>query len=106
MIRNLFRFFAIILLSGAVIAAVLDAAKFVATSKLVFTPLQDFLSATGIIDVTALKNEISLQYGADLWSVIESGLLHSPIWFVFGILAFLLYIISYRSLRPFEILSH
>jgi len=106
MIRSLFRCLASVLLSGAVVTVVLDAARSVAVSGFVFTSLKDFLSATGMVDVTALQSEIFLRYGADLWPIIDSGFLQPPIWFVFGVFALLLYILTYRSPRPFEILSH
>lgn len=106
MIRSLLRWLGLAFLLGAVIAAIVDAAKSIAASQLVLTPVGNFLTATGIIDMDALQDNITQQYSADLWSVIDSWVFHFPLVFMFGILAVALYIMGYRSPKPFEFLSH
>jgi len=106
MIRNFFRCVASVLLFAAVVAAVTDAVRSVAASKLVFEPMQHMLSVTGLVDISALKNEITQRYGADLWLIVDSGVLQAPIWFLCGVLALSIYIVTYRSPKPFAFLWH
>lgn len=99
MIRFLFRLAAVVSLAVAVIFGVIDSARSVAASKLVYTPLgQSWLDASPAT-LDAVKDFAEKRLWTPLWDPGLVTILLAPGFVVFLVLAFLLYIIGHRP-RP------
>jgi hypothetical protein len=99
MIRFFFRFLASAALAVAVIMAVLDATRTVATSTLVMTPLGE--SWAGVSPDTLAAAQTFVETGASpmLWDPVAVTILALPGFAVFAVVALLLYMIGHRPRR-------
>lgn len=98
--RFLFRFLAIGSLSLAVIAAVTDAARVIATGKWTYEPLAQSWHEN-MPDVLALVwGAIDYERLRPMWDAAMAAVLALPGWLVFGALALAFYAIGRRRSRP------
>lgn len=99
MLRLMFRFMATVSLAIAVIMAVLDATRSVAASALVMTPLGRSWLAVSPETLEATRKFVETNLYPLLWDPVVTGILGSPGFVVFGVLALLLYAIGHRPAR-------
>lgn len=101
MIRFLFRFAATAALAVAVIFGVIDSARSVSASTLVFTPLgQSWLDASPDT-LAAVKEFAERHLWAPLWDPVMVKVLLAPGFAVFLALALFFHAIGYRPARRF-----
>jgi hypothetical protein len=99
MLRFLFRFLSTVSLAVAVVMAVLDATRSVASSALVTTPLGRSWQAVSPDTLAATQKFIEATLHPLLWDPVVLAILHLPGFMVFGLLALILYVIGYRPER-------
>lgn len=102
MIRFLFRFLATIALSVAVIMAVLDVTRTIASSALVLTPLATSWNTVSPATLEAVRAFIIERAHPLLWDPVIVFILRQPGFAVFLVLAFLLYAIGHKRQRPLD----
>ncbi|MBK8457916.1 MAG: hypothetical protein IPL47_13065 [Phyllobacteriaceae bacterium] len=99
MVRFLFRFAASVALAVAVIFAVIDSARSIAASRLVFTPLgQSWLDASPDT-LGAVKSFAEQRLWSPLWDPAMVTVLLAPGFAVFLVLALLLHLAGHRPTR-------
>ncbi|MEQ1952084.1 hypothetical protein [Mesorhizobium sp. CN2-181] len=96
MIRFLFRLLSMVALSVAVIMAVLDAARSVAVSALVMTPLAVSWAAVSPEMPTRAQETVTASLGTLVWDLVVANVLALPGFVVFAALALLFYAIGRR----------
>lgn len=101
MIRFVLRVFSVLFLAQAVIFAILDGARSVGASQLVFRPLLAMWERNAPESLMDFETWISQQFGADIWNRFVVPALEQPGWLIFGILALAAYLIGYKRERPF-----
>lgn len=99
MLRFLFRFLSTVSLAIAVVMAVLDATRSVASSALVTTPLGQSWQAVSPGTLAAVRKFMETTLHPLLWDPVVLAILHLPGFVVFGLLALVLYAIGYRPER-------
>jgi hypothetical protein len=101
MIRLLFRFFGYWLLAGALIAAIIDAARSIAASALVTTAFGQHFQQLAPALLQRLEFGVSNNLGAPwLWDAVFVNILSWPTFAVFAILALIFLIIGRRKRAP------
>jgi hypothetical protein len=101
MIRFLLRFLGVWLFAAALVVLVVDGARSIAASALVWTPLGELwhqLAPTSYIQVQFTVEEHLGQPW--LWDLIVAILLSPPAWLVLGILGLILVVLGRRRHRP------
>ena len=99
MIRFLFRLLATFALAVAVIMAVLDVTRTIATSGLVLTPLGVSWAGVSPGTLDAAQALITQHAHPLVWNPVVVFILGQPGFVVFGVLAFLLYAIGRKPER-------
>ena len=99
MIRFLFRLLALFALSVAVIFAVLDAARSVAASAPVLTPLKTSWLAVSPDTLAAAQDIVSRRVDPLVWDPVLTRILDLPGFAVFAVLAFLMFALGHRRER-------
>jgi hypothetical protein len=99
MIRLLFRFLATVALAVAVVMAVLDATRSLAASAVSFTPLAESWQTVSPDTLETFRQFVETSIHPLAWDPAMTGLLASPGFVVFALLALLLYAIGYRPRR-------
>lgn len=99
MFRAILRLFSLILLSIAVIMAVLDATRSIAAETLVLTPLGASWSAVSPETLNNLKSAIDGSMPAFVWNEIVTGFLALPGFAIFAGLAVLFALGGYGRKR-------
>jgi len=94
---SFFKILAWLFLVGAIIAAVGDSARTVATSQLVWTNLEEFLLENTAFDIDAAKLYILLNMGIEFFEIIEQFVLQAPLVVVLGLVAILSILMSYSK---------
>ncbi len=101
MIRFLFRFAGYWLLAGALVAAIIDAAKSIAASELVTTVFGQHFQQLAPTLLQRLEFGISNNLGAPwLWDVVFVNILSWPSFAVLGVLALIFLMIGRRKRVP------
>ena len=101
MIRLLFRFLGYWLLAGALVAAIIDAAKSIAASELVTTVFGQHFQQLAPTLLQRLEFGISNNLGAPwLWDVVFVNILSWPSFAVLGVLALIFLMIGRRKRVP------
>jgi hypothetical protein len=96
MIRLFFRFIALLLLAGAVVAAVVDSSRSIAASTLSLTSFGEVWSGFAP-DSLGKMQELGPQYlGASVWSFLSDFVLSMPAVAILMVLAILFYAIGYK----------
>lgn len=90
-IRFAFRLLSVVTLAFAVILAVGDAARSVASSTLETTPLMTSWLQTAPDSAAAVQGWITTQLGSAAWNGVLAPLLGLPGFLLFGLLALLFY---------------
>jgi hypothetical protein len=99
MFRFLFRLLATLALAIAVIMAVLDVTRTVATSRLVMTPLADSWVSVSPSTFDQAESFVTRNTHPLVWNPVMTFILGQPGFLVFGVLSFLLYAAGHRSQR-------
>lgn len=99
MLRFLFRFLSTVSLAVAVVMAVLDATRSVASSALVTTPLGRSWQAVSPDTLAATQKFIETTLHPLLWDPVALAILQLPGFVAFGLLALILYAVGYRPER-------
>jgi hypothetical protein len=99
MIRFLFRVLAIFSLAAAVIFAVLDATRSIASSAPVMTPLRTSWLAVSPDTMAAAQDLLMRKVHPLLWDPVMVRTLELPGFAIFAVLAFLFYAIGHRPER-------
>lgn len=98
MVRFVFRLLATVSLAVAVILAVLDATRSVATSRLVLMPLGESWKAASPATLESVRAAVESRWPF-LWDTVGTWLLAAPGSILFAVLALLLYAIGHRRRR-------
>ncbi|MCV0395719.1 MAG: hypothetical protein K5872_05625 [Rhizobiaceae bacterium] len=99
MIRFLFRLLATVALAVAVVMAVLDATRSIATSTVSLTALAESWQAASPQTLEGLRQTVVETAGEPAWRAIEASVLSLPGFVAFAVLALLLYAIGHRPQR-------
>lgn len=94
MIRFLFRSLATLCLAVAVIMAVVDATRSIASSSLVTTPLLSSWSAASPRTLSGFQNVVTAYLPPVIWDPVTVGLLRLPGFLIFIGLALLFYAVG------------
>ena len=101
MIRFFFRFLAVVALAVAVILAVVDATRSIATSELVLTPLGTSWYAVSPDTLNLAQALVQRYVFPALWDPMIVSILTLPGFVVFLVLALLFHLIGRRRSRRF-----
>ena len=96
MIRFLFRLLSMVALSVSVIMAVLDAARSVASSALVMTPLATNWASVSPETLARAREAVATSFDPLAWDLVAASILALPGFVVFAALALLFYAIGRR----------
>jgi hypothetical protein len=99
MIRFVFRILATFSLAVAVVMAVLDATRSIASDAIVLTPLWESWQTVSPASYGAAEAAVSEVLVPYVWDPVILTLLSAPGFAVFGVLALLLYMIGRRPER-------
>lgn len=99
MFKAILRLFSMILLSVAVIMAVLDATRSIAAEAIVMTPLGASWAAVSPETLDQLRSAITGSMPAFIWSEIATRFLALPGFAIFAVLALILALAGYRGVR-------
>ncbi|MDQ6434613.1 hypothetical protein RB623_11210 [Mesorhizobium sp. LHD-90] len=99
MIRFLFRLLAMVALTVSVIMAVLDAARSVAVSALVTTPLAVSWASVSPETLASAQQAVAENLNPLAWDLVAANVLALPGFVVFAALALLFYAIGRRPER-------
>jgi hypothetical protein len=96
MFKFLFRFTGLWLLAGAFVAFVIDGARSIAASRMVFMPLLEAWSAVSTGSIEVMQRGIEQNLSPWIWESLAMPLLKSPLWLVLGVLGCLFLLIGRR----------
>ena len=99
MIRFLFRLLSMLALSVAVIMAVLDATRSIASSALIMTPLATSWAAVSPDTLTAARAAVETRLHPSIWDLLIAPIIGLPGFAVFAALAFLFFAVGKRPER-------
>jgi len=99
MFRAILRLLSLVLLSVAVIMAVLDATRSIAAEALVMTPLGTSWAAVSPETLNQLKSAVTGSMPAFVWNEIVTGFLALPGFAIFAGLAILFALVGYGRRR-------
>jgi len=95
-LRFLFRLAATIALAFAVIMAVVDATRSVATSHLVMTPLTTSWNSVSPQTLESFRQFVETRIAPAAWNPFVATILDQPGFAVFAVLSVLLYLVGYK----------
>lgn len=101
LIRFIFRSLSVLFLAQAVIFAVLDGARSVGASQLVFKPLLAMWERNAPESLMDVEAWVTQHLGERVWYSFAISVLQQPGWLIFGILALIAYLIGYKRERRF-----
>ncbi len=99
MLKFLFRFTGLWLLAGAFVAFVIDGARSIAASRLVFMPFMEAWSAVHAGSIETLRRAVEENLSHWMWESVVLRFFTAPLWMVLGVLGILLILIGRRRSR-------
>ncbi|MGE3308140.1 MAG: hypothetical protein AB7I52_19450 [Rhizobiaceae bacterium] len=99
MLRFLLRLIGMVLLAAAVILAVVDATRTIASGALVLTPLADSWQAVSPQTFSALRALVEGGVGEQAWSVLADFVLALPGLAIFAVLSLIFFFVGRRPER-------
>jgi hypothetical protein len=100
MIRFLFRFVGLWLLSGAFVALIIDGTRSIGASRLVLTPLREAWSAVSAASLEAFQSWTKSHLLALAWDPLAVSILSMPLWAVLATIGVIFVVLGRPRARP------
>jgi hypothetical protein len=99
MLKFLFRFTGLWLLAGAFVAFVIDGARSIAASRIVFMPFLEAWAAVHVGSIEAVQRGIEQNLSPWIWQSLALPVLNAPLWLILGVLGCLLILFGRKRTR-------
>lgn len=94
MFKFLFRFIGLWLLAGAFVAFVIDGARSIAASRIIFMPFLEAWSAVHAGSIETMQRGIEQNLSRWMWDSAIQPVLNAPLWLILGVLGCLLLLLG------------